>query len=120
MAFLKASSLAPEFVAPQLNLGLLALARGEAPAAVTAFDAVLARDPQNRRARVARGQAYLALKQFAKASEDLEGAVLQNPDDAAAWKWLAYAREATGAKTAKEAWCEAKKHGDALAAKHCP
>src|SRR5262249_6963191 len=60
-AYKKALALAPDYIAPRFNLGLLALHAGDQAAAMGAFDAVLARDPLHPRAHLARGQARLSL-----------------------------------------------------------
>ena len=105
-AYGQALKLAPDYLAPRFNLGLLALRGKDATTAIAAFDAVLAKDPLHPRAHLARGQARVMSGDYAGALDDLEQATLRHPADGDAWLLLGQARVATGArKTAVEAFC---------------
>lgn len=60
-AYRKALAFDNDYVAPRVNLGLLALQRRDAPGALAMFDDVLARTPDNAAVHVARGHALRAL-----------------------------------------------------------
>jgi serine/threonine-protein kinase len=95
-AYQRALSDAPGYIAPRLNLGLLALARGQTDAAVAAFDAVLRTQPEHVRAYLARGQARMLLKDYAGAVLDLENATKREPSSKQAWLELGQARKLAG------------------------
>jgi tetratricopeptide (TPR) repeat protein/predicted Ser/Thr protein kinase len=119
-AYRRALTLAPDYVAPRFNLGVVALRGGDAAGAVAAFDLVLQKNPQHPRAHLARGQAHLMLQQIPAALDDLEQAALRHPDEAETWLLLGKARAlAKTPSTANEAFCRAKALGNAEAAKLC-
>ena len=116
----KAIAIAPDYLAPRFNLGLLALRANDAAGAVAAFDAVLEKDPLHGSAHLARGRAHLMRGDVQAALDDLEQATLRHPEQADAWLLLGQARAKAGSpKTANEAWCKAKQLGSDDAAKLC-
>ncbi len=111
-AYQRALDLAPDYLAPRFNLGLLALRANKLDAALAAFDFVLQKDPLRPGVHLARGQTHLLLGQTAPAVDDLEQAVLRQPDSAEAWRLLGQAHEKEGqAIAANEAFCKAKTLG---------
>ena len=116
----EALRLAGDFHRARFNLGLAAIRRKDAKAAVERLDRLLKDAPGHPRAHLVRGQARLLGKDFAGAIADLDIALQKSPKDKDAWliKGLAH----TGANQAAEAnaaFCKATDLGNRRADKMC-
>jgi Tfp pilus assembly protein PilF len=109
---------AASYDAPRFNLGLSQLRRKD-PAAVWTFTELIKRRPDYPNARLVRAQAHLQQGHAEEALADLEEEVRVQPRSADAWAALGQLREHLHRGDWKAAYCEAKKLGNAEAAKHC-
>ncbi len=80
----------------ELRRGNALLASGEYQAALAAFEAALASEPENVQARLNLGLAQLQLGQTGAALESAERAVQLGPEDMEAWRALGAIRAAAG------------------------
>ena len=111
----------PGYVDPRVNLGVLALQRGDHAGAAAILDEALQRSPTNARAHAARASARIPLKRFDEAAQDLEQALAQDPEDADVWVLLGQLRSHLGKReAARDAFCRAAKLGHPVAKRECP
>ena len=107
-AFTRVLELKPDDVATLIWLGRLYLDHGEAEKAEALFSKAQSAAPDAVAARIGRGQAALALKDYARAVEQLEGALEINPGIASAYAPLAVAYRGLGqiekADTLQQHW----------------
>ncbi len=109
----------PRYLAPRFNLGLLALRRGDAPAALAAFDEIARAQPTYPNVFLGRAEAHRRAGDAAAAAADLEQQVVYSPGGAEGWFQLGRALAAHDAKGSNEAFCRAKALGHAQAATQC-
>jgi tetratricopeptide (TPR) repeat protein len=120
LSYQKAVELAPDYLAPAFNLGLLQLKSDNVEEAIAAFSAVLKKDPEYAHAYKARAQAYLAKGTLEPAASDLGELLERTPDDAQAFLLLGTVRAKLGQNDeARAAFCKAKALGLESAAKMC-
>ena len=90
---------------PGAPLALSLLSAGKPDDAIAEFDAVLKRDPENLRARVALGETYLRAGDLDRAATQLEAAIRTSRPVTRAWNSLGevYARRGEASRAA-DAW----------------
>jgi len=94
--FTQAAAAEPEDVRWQLGLGLVALGRGDAAAAITRLTQVAASAPQDPRPRAYLAAAHLRAGDLARAAAAANEAVALAPDDGLGHSYLAYVHLAQG------------------------
>ncbi len=109
----------PPYLAPRFNLGLLALRRGDASAALAAFDEIARAQPTYSNVFLVRAEAHRRAGDVAAATADLEQQVKYNPSGADGWFQLGRALATRDAKGSNDAFCRAKALGHAQAAAQC-
>jgi tetratricopeptide (TPR) repeat protein len=109
----------PPYLAPRFNLGLLALRRGDAAAAVAAFDEIARAQPTYPNVFLVRAEAHRRAGDGAAAAADLRQQVVYSPNSAEGWFQLGRALAAHDPKGSNEAFCRAKALGHAQAAAQC-
>jgi len=109
----------PPYLAPRFNLGLLALRRGDASAALAAFDEIARVQPRYPNVFLVRAEAHRRAGDIAAATADLRQQVLYSPTSADGWFQLGRALAAQDPKGSNEAFCRAKELGHAQAAAQC-
>lgn len=120
-AYRKALVAAPDYQAPRLNIGILALRRKDTAAAITALDDLIRRKPDSPGALLLRGQAHLTAGHLLQAVSDLERVTSKQGDNAAAWLLLGTAHAQSGREAAsRAAFCRAKALGSTEAMSRCP
>jgi len=112
--------LAPAFLAPRFNLGLIRLRRDDAAGALALFEAVGRADPDYPNLPLVRADAHRRLGDAAAARADLQDQVARHPAVAEGWMQLGRARDAAhDRRGASDAFCHAKALGEAVAAGLC-
>ena len=86
--FRDALSLAPEFIAARLNLGLVQLQTNRVNDAIESFSAVISRDSDHAVALISRALAFLKTRDHERAVGDLERATKLDPTHASEAFWL--------------------------------
>jgi tetratricopeptide (TPR) repeat protein len=120
LSYQKAAELAPDYLAPSFNLGLVHLKGQSVDEAIAAFSAVLKKDPEYTIAYKTRAQAYLAKGALEEAAGDLVELTRRQPDDAQSFSLLGTVRAKLGQPdAARAAFCKAKELGLESAAKMC-
>ncbi len=109
----------PPYLAPRFNLGLLALRRGDANAALAAFDEIAHAQPTYPNVFLVRAEAHRRAGDLAAATADLRQQVVYSPSSADGWFQLGRALATQDPKGANEAFCRAKALGHAPAAAQC-
>jgi serine/threonine-protein kinase len=109
----------PPYLAPRFNLGLLALRRGDATAALSVFDQIAHAQPTYPNVFLVRAEAHRRAGDLAAATADLKQQVVYYPSGADGWFQLGRALAAHDPKGANEAFCRAKALGHAQAAAQC-
>ncbi len=120
LSYQKAVELAPDYLSPVFNLGLVNLKSENIDEAISAFSTVLKKDPEYTVAYKTRAQAYLAKGSLEAAAGDLVELTRRVPEDAQAFALLGNVRAKLGQKeAARTAFCKAKALGLESAAKMC-
>jgi serine/threonine-protein kinase len=109
----------PPYLAPRFNLGLLAIRRGDATAALAAFDEIARAQPTYPNVFLVRAEAHRRAGDVAAATADLRQQVVYSPSNADGWYQLGRALGAQDPKGSNEAFCRAKALGHAQAAAQC-
>jgi tetratricopeptide (TPR) repeat protein len=109
----------PRYLAPRFNLGLLALRRGDASAALAAFDEIAQAQPTYPNVFLVRAEAHRRAGDVAAATADLEQQIKYNPSGADGWFQLGRALATQDPKGSNDAFCRAKALGHAQAAAQC-
>jgi tetratricopeptide (TPR) repeat protein len=105
LVFKKALDLAPGDASILVNLGLVALARGDNQAAFAYFARATEADPQNPAARMNKASVLLECGNFAEAEGDIRSVIQSNAQDTGAWNALGVAlRGQSRHGEAKAAW----------------
>ena len=118
-AYREAVRLAPAYLAPEFNLGLLRLRSDDAPAALVIFDEIARLKADYPNIHLVRAEAHRRLGDRAAATADLEEQVRRQPDSADGWLQLGRALSARDRRRANVAFCRAKSLGHADAAALC-
>jgi serine/threonine protein kinase/tetratricopeptide (TPR) repeat protein len=120
-AYQRALDAEPNYLAPTVNLGLIALKEKDTTAALAAFDRVLARKPGDFNTLLARSEARRIAGQSEAAIADLDAAARANPKSAEARLRKGHLLESMGrAEEARTAYCEARALGSAEVRGACP
>jgi predicted Zn-dependent protease len=98
---------------------LLALRRGDANAAVAAFDEIARAQPTYPNVFLVRAEAHRRAGDVAAATADLRQQVVYSPSSADGWFQLGRSLGAHDPKGSNEAFCRAKALGHAQAAAQC-
>jgi len=109
----------PPYLAPRFNLGLLALRRGDASAALAAFDEIARAQPAYPNVFLVRAEAHRRAGDVAAATADLKQQVVHSPGGADGWFQLGRALAVLDPKGSNQAFCRAKALGHAQAAGQC-
>jgi len=109
----------PPYLAPRFNRGLLALRRGDATAALVAFDEIAHAQPTYPNVFLVRAEAHRRAGDLTAATADLKQQVVYYPGGADGWFQLGRALGAHDPKGSNEAFCRAKALGHAQAAAQC-
>jgi tetratricopeptide (TPR) repeat protein len=121
LSYVKAADLAPDYLAPVFNLGLIDLDAGKLDEAIARFTKVLGQDPEYTVAYRTRAQAYLAKGSLEQAAGDLAELTKRQPKDPQAFAMLGSVKAKLGKDDeARAAYCKAKELGHAAAAELCP
>jgi Flp pilus assembly protein TadD len=119
-AYRHALVLAPHYQPARFNLALVKLRRGDAASALSILDQIASESPGHPSVLRVRAEAHRQLGNQPRALEDLEEHVRRHPDDSDGWLHLGRARLATHASGAEDAFCRARRLGNAEAATLCP
>ena len=120
-SYRQALALAPGYLAPRFNLGIVSLRLRDGQAALAAFEDVIRRLPDYPGAHLARGQALLLVGNPARAQLDLEQACRLTPERSEVWMLLGQSHLAQRhTSEAVAAFCQAKKLGNAEGQARCP
>src|SRR3569623_716415 len=116
----EAADLAPAFLAPLFNAGLIELQRDQAPRALGRFQAVARVDPDYPNLGLVQADAHRRMGLPDAVRADLEDQVSRHPDVAEGWLLLGRARASARDRSgARDAFCHAAARGDARAASLC-
>ena len=108
------------YAAPQFNLALLWLRKGDATAAITVLTTLIQGLPDTPHVFLVRGQARLMAKDLAGAEADLREAIRRSPEEADPWLLLGQVLGRVGKKDeGQKALCRAKALGAALRGLTC-
>jgi serine/threonine-protein kinase len=118
-AYREAVRLAPAYLAPEFNLGLLRLRSDDAPPALAIFNEIARVKADYPNIHLVRAEAHRRLGDRAAATADLEEQVRRQPDSADGWLQLGRALSARDRRRANAAFCRAKSLGHADAAALC-
>jgi tetratricopeptide (TPR) repeat protein len=118
-AYGEAARLAPTYLAPRFNLGLLRLRSDDARAALTIFDQVQRAKPDYPNIHLVRADAYRRLGDRTQATTELEQQVQSQPDSGDGWLQLGRALQAHDRQRANAAFCRAKALGQSDAVALC-
>ena len=119
-AYRAAIRLAPTYLAPRFNLGLLQLRGNDAPAALAIFDEIARDNPDYPNIHLVRAEAHRRAGDRAAATADLQEHVRRQPDSAEGWLQLGRALSSSDGDRARAAFCRAKALGLVDAAPLCP
>ncbi len=118
-AYAEAARLAPTYLAPRFNLGLLRLRSDDARAALAIFDQVLRANPDYPNIHLVRADAYRRLGDRTQATAELDQQVKSQPENGDGWLQLGRALQAHDSPRANEAFCRAKALGQSDAVALC-
>jgi tetratricopeptide (TPR) repeat protein len=115
----EAMRLAPRYIAPRFNLGLLDLRAGRAPQALAAFDQIARATPDYPNIFLVRAEAHRRAHDDVAALADLEEQVRRHPDSADGWFHLGQALAERDRERSNSALCRAGTLGHREAAALC-
>ena len=118
-AYREASRLAPDWLAPQFNLGLLRLRSDDARGALEIFDRIARAKPDYPSIHLVLADAHRQLGDREAAIAELEEQVKRQPTDGQGWLQLGRALHASDARRARAAFCQAASLGQPDAATLC-
>jgi tetratricopeptide (TPR) repeat protein len=118
-AYQAALALAPDYLAPRFNLGLVQLRQDRNADALASFAAIAGVDPDYPHLFLVQAEAHRKAGNQAGAVASLEDEVKHHPDSAAGWWQLGRALSSRDPRRANDAFCRASALGQSSAAAVC-